>query len=180
MGDYPLAEIDAAQRDGLIKELVEAYRSDPSSAIHGATGWLLRKWGFAEEVTKVDHTPLPYDDTGKREWYVVEVSPKPTGVRGLLSGILSGRKKADQKVYFTFVVFPPGEYLMGSPEGAADRETNEQLHRVTLTRPLAVSTHETTWAQYDSLVGGKLHAAVERSFGRKLTPEEPALRRELV
>ena len=47
LGDYPLAEIDPTQRDGLIKELIEAYGSDPSSAIHGATGWLLRKWGFA-------------------------------------------------------------------------------------------------------------------------------------
>jgi hypothetical protein len=43
LGDYPLAEVDPAQRDGLIMELVEAYRNDPSSAIHGATGWLLRK-----------------------------------------------------------------------------------------------------------------------------------------
>jgi hypothetical protein len=120
LGDYPLAAIDPAQRDGLIQQLTESYRGDPSSAIYGATGWLLRKWGFAEEVTKVDHTPLPYDDTGKREWYVVEVLPKPTDVTGLVSGVLSGRKKADQKVYFTFVVFPPGEFLMGSPEGVAD------------------------------------------------------------
>ncbi len=85
LGDYPLAEIDTAQRDTLVQELTESYRSDPSSAIHGATGWLLRKWGFAEEVTKVDHTPLPYDDTGKREWYVLEVSPRSTDETGLLS-----------------------------------------------------------------------------------------------
>ena len=82
-----------SQRDGLIKELTEAYRSDPSSAIHGATGWLLRKWGFAEEVTKVDHTPLPYDDTGKREWYVLEVSPRSTGASGLFSNILGGLQR---------------------------------------------------------------------------------------
>ena len=134
-----LAEIDDSQREGLVQELTEAYRSDPSSAIHGATGWLLRKWGFAEEVTKVDHTPLPYDDTGKRQWYVLEVSPRSDGCDRLLSNLLGGLPKADQKIYFTFVVFPPGEYVMGSPEGEADRQGDEQLHRVKRTRPLALN-----------------------------------------
>ena len=67
----------------------------------------------------------------------------------MFSDILGGRDEDDQKIYFTFVVFPPGEYWMGSPEDEADRQTDERLHRVKLTRPLAVSTHEVTWAQYD-------------------------------
>ena len=87
----------------------------------------------------------------------------------------------DQKIYFTFVVFPPGEYLMGSPEDEADHQPDEQLHRVKLTRPLAVSMYEVTWAQYDPVDGGQTHACLgASSSARKLTPEEPACRRELV
>ena len=174
LGDYPLAEIDEAPRDALIKELTEVYRSDPSSAIHGATGWLLRKWGFEEEVTTVDHTPLPFDETGKREWYVVQISPKPAGGRGLQSGIVDGDQTVDEAIYFTFVVFPPGEYLMGSPEDQAERQPDEHLHRVELTRPLAVSTHEVTWEQYKAFDGSARHDICERQFGKRLTSTEPA------
>ena len=130
-----MIEIEVSQRDGLIKGLTDAYRSDPSSAIHGATGWLLRKWGFNPEVTKVDHSPLPYDETGTRQWYVLEVSPEATGTTDVLPGVPAGDKAVDKKIHFTFVVFRPGEYMMGSPrEDYADHDVDERLHRVTLTR----------------------------------------------
>ena len=114
------------QRDGLIRELVEAYRSDPSSAIHGATAWLLRKWGFGEEVTKVDHAPVPYDDTGKRQWYVLEVSYRPAGlIQDCSRTCWVACGTPIKKIYFTFVVFPPGEYWIGSPEDEAVRQADE-------------------------------------------------------
>ena len=34
----------------LLEQLAGWYRHDPSSGVHGATGWLLRKWGQAEAV----------------------------------------------------------------------------------------------------------------------------------
>jgi serine/threonine protein kinase/formylglycine-generating enzyme required for sulfatase activity len=174
LGDYSLADIDVAERDGLIGDLTEAYQSDPSSAIHGASGWLLRKWGLAEEVAKVDRTPLSYDETGKREWYVLEVLSHSANTNEWLPNFLGGQKEDNQKIYITFVVFPPGEYLMGSPKDEADREKGEPLHRVKLTRPLAVSACEVTWAQYDPLEGGQWHAEMEQQWGRKLAPDEPA------
>ncbi len=127
-----------------------------------------------EAVTKVDQTPLPYDATGRREWFVLEISPRPTGVTGSLPRVLSGGDAANSQIYYTFVVFPPGDFMMGSPEGEAERTNDEQLHRVKLTRPLAVSMHEVTWAQYDPVNGGKTHGAWEQQFSRKLTPAEPA------
>ena len=174
LGDYPLAEIDASVRDGLIRELADAYRGDPSSAIHGAAGWLLRKWGFAEEVAKVDHTPVPYDDTGTRQWYVLEVASQSGKGSNRLPNLLGGRDEDAQKIYFTFVVFSPGEYWMGSPEDEADRQTDERLHRVKLTRPLAVSTHEVAWEQWMAFEGNQRVAAYEQQFGRKLSPSGPA------
>ena len=173
LGDYSLAEIDTTQRDSLIQDLIQAYGRDPSSAIHGATGWLLRKWGCQNQVTHVDHTPLPYDDTGIREWYVVEVTPKLGGEPDPRADGPSGKTKLDQQIYFTFVVFPPAEFTTGSPAGEARHQPDEQFQRVKLTRPLAVSTYETTWAQYCPLAGGQLQAALERKHARKLTDEEP-------
>ena len=79
---------------------------------------------------------------------MVEVSSQSGKASDWLPDFLGGRDENIQKIYFTFVVFPPGEYWMGSPEDEADRQTNERLHRVKLTRPLAVSTHEVTWEQW--------------------------------
>ena len=141
---------------------------------------MLRKWGFEQEVTKVDHTPLPYDATGNREWYVLEVSPQPRDVPASQSEALADVPNADQKIYFTFVVFPPGEYLMGSPEGEADHEPDERLHRVKLTRPLAVSMYEMTWAQYDPVDGGQTHACLGATVRPEARTQRTSVWRELV
>ncbi len=176
LGDTPSSELPLEAKDSWVAQLTEWYASDPSSAIHGATGWLLRKWGFVEAVTRVDRTPLPYDATGRREWFVVETNPKTEGIMtAFLSGLLGGPPPAISKIYFTFVVFPPGEFMMGSPEGEAERCINEQLHRVQLTRPLAVSMHEVTWAQYDPVDGCQLHYNFEQQFRRELRPADPAI-----
>ena len=87
---------------------------------------------------------------------------------------LSDGKSANEKIYFTFVVFPPSEYWMGSLEGESDRQADERLHRVRLTRPLAVCSHEVSWEQYDPADGAQTHRAQERQYGRQLTPAEPA------
>ncbi len=174
LGDYPLTAIDDSRRDSLVRELVESYAEDPSSAIHGATGWLLRQWGFAEEVTKVDHTPLPYDETGQREWFVREIPPQPTDVTGATPGPVGGPMMSASKLHFTFVVFQPDKILMGSPEGEDGRQADERQHQVQLTRPLAVSMHEVTWQQYDPVDRGQTHAAQERRFERNLGPTDPA------
>ena len=77
----------------------------------------------------------------------------------------------------TFVVFPAGEHLIGSPADETDRQGNERLHRVRLTRPIAVADREITWEQirpFDLAINFDRHGAWEKQFGKKLTPEEPA------
>jgi formylglycine-generating enzyme required for sulfatase activity len=178
LGDYALGEIAEADRSVLVRQLTESYTTDPSSAIHGATGWLLRKWGFDKEVTRVDHTPLAYDETGKREWYVVEVPVvKPGDTTWRETNDLpaaSEMPSRDRKIYLTFVVFSAGEFMMGSPEDQADREVNERLHRVRLTRRIAASDREISWEQFNPFDRSGRHDSWERQFARKLTPQEPA------
>jgi formylglycine-generating enzyme required for sulfatase activity len=130
LGEFTIDELRSASRSRLVEKLVDSYRRDPSSAIHAASGWLLRKWGLESETTKVDHTPLLYDPSGLRQWFVVEVG--------------SGPDRDD----FTFVVFRPGEFQMGSPVQEAFRDNDESPHRVRLTGSFALCDRELTESQW--------------------------------
>jgi formylglycine-generating enzyme required for sulfatase activity len=54
-------------------------------------------------------------------------------------------------VTITFVLVPPGKFLMGSPDDEMDRKTDETLHTVTLTKPFDLGKYEVTQAQYAAL-----------------------------
>jgi serine/threonine protein kinase/formylglycine-generating enzyme required for sulfatase activity len=49
--------------------------------------------------------------------------------------------------FFTFIVFPAGEFTIGSVEDEADRVDDEERHKVTLTRPFAILDRELTFAE---------------------------------
>lgn len=68
LGEYRLAEIPKSQQALLLRQLADWYRDDPSSGVHGATGWLLRKWGQPELVRAVDQTPIPYSQDREITW----------------------------------------------------------------------------------------------------------------
>jgi formylglycine-generating enzyme required for sulfatase activity len=78
----------------------------------------------------VDRTPLPPDPSGQRDWFVQQVGDD----------------------FFTFIVFAPGTFLMGSPESEAYRQKNERQHPVRITRPVAVADREVTRAQFERFV----------------------------
>ena len=46
--------------------------------------------------------------------------------------------------YYTFIVFPTGDYHIGSLDDEVDRQNNELRHRVTLTRPFSLLDREIT------------------------------------
>jgi len=138
LGEFTLDEVPGPNRQALLERLGTWYGSDPSSGIHGATGWLLRQWGQDAVVEAVDHTPVPYSPG--REWYTVEFKATASGLSAILS--------AEQTYYMTFVVFEPGEYLIGSPED--ERERDETRHMVRLTRRFALLDREVTRGEYES------------------------------
>ena len=127
-GDFQFTELPESDRGASIEELAASYRNDSRSAIHGATGWLLRHWGFDGRIAEVDRTPLPYDSTGRREWFVEQIGGQ----------------------FLTFIVFPacPDGFLMGSPRSEAQRKVTEVLHRVRITRPFAISDREVRLDQW--------------------------------
>ena len=109
LGEFSIEEIPESRREALLEQLADWYRHDPSSGVHGATGWLLRQWGQAEVVRQVDQTAVPY--APDREWFTLAITvtstapPQPT-----------------KTFYYTFTVFAAGAYEIGSVNDEADRQ----------------------------------------------------------
>lgn len=172
LGEFSSNELPTDDRATFLQQLVTWYRSDPSSTIHGATGWLLRHWGLASEVAQADEAnkvdQVPAYAPG-REWFTLEIKYKAKyETKGLLG--LGGN---EQRFLMTFVVFPPGEFEMGSPKGELDRQYDELQHRVKLTRPMAVSDREITWAQWMAHEGEGRRDAYQSQFGRQFVLDDP-------
>ncbi len=151
LGEYPPDELPRAEREMFVADLADWYATDPSSVIHGAAGWLLRNWGYEETTRTIDQTPVPY--VPGREWFTQQIDI------GAAVGSSLGHEtaKLPQTFYLTFVVFPAGEYEVGSPEVEADRRDRvERLHRVTITRPFALLDREVTMAEFSAFDPGYL------------------------
>ena len=76
LGEFSLEEIPGSRREGLLKQLADWYGKDPSSGVHGASGWLLRRWGQAEAARRVDQTATAYSPD--REWFTLAITVTPT------------------------------------------------------------------------------------------------------
>jgi formylglycine-generating enzyme required for sulfatase activity len=174
LGEFELSDVPEDERERTLARLADWYANDPSSAIHGATGWLLRRWGQEQVARKVDERPVPY--SLDREWFTLKIEPHHREA--------PARPKADENqiqnpIYSTFIVFPPGKYFIGSPDDETDRRDYERRHEVEITRTFALADRELTWAQVNAfdvdVLAFNLHDALEKQFGRTLTAGEPVI-----
>ncbi|HEV3021586.1 MAG TPA: bifunctional serine/threonine-protein kinase/formylglycine-generating enzyme family protein, partial [Pirellulales bacterium] len=174
LGEFELADLPKDHRDAFVEQLANWYANDRSSAIHGAAGWLLRHWQQDELARKVDQTPVSY--APDREWYTLKfVVPPSGGASNVGENSSPTPTESGTTFYVTFVVFPAGEYVIGSALDDADRLVNDEpRHPVRLTRPISVSDREITWEQYNSFDDRYHHDLWEKQFGHTLTAEEPA------
>lgn len=166
LGEFKLDEIPAGRRTALLTQLRDWYANDPSSGVHGATGWLLNQWGDSDYVTKIDQTPCPYSPD--REWFTIAVRVNRVNQLELLyqavgkaipkiNPMRDSRQDNNQDrfqintdpniFYFTFIVFPAGIYTVGSPDDERARNGSEVRHTVRLTRPFAILNREITQAE---------------------------------
>jgi formylglycine-generating enzyme required for sulfatase activity len=122
LGQFDLESLPTAEREGIVARLVETYRDDPDSGIHGAAEWTLRRWNRGEEV---DALALPdFQHRGDRRWYV--------NSQGQTMALVEG----------------PVVFTMGSPESDPERYETETPHRVRIGRRFAIATKEVTVDQY--------------------------------
>ena len=121
LGEFGLHEFAAKAGANLTQRISRWFQTDRSSAIHGACGWLLRAWGLADRVHAFDRAPHSADRDPHREWFTVQVG-----------------QHGEPGLDMTMIVFPAGEFWMGSPASERDRQNQEARHRVRLTRPFAM------------------------------------------
>ncbi|HND55271.1 MAG TPA: hypothetical protein PLV92_22815, partial [Pirellulaceae bacterium] len=174
LGEFKLDDLTREQQSRMLQDLEHWYRDDPSAAVHGAAGWLLRRWGREEDARRIDSRSVPFD--ANREWFTVAVRRPAGSAAGATSGeagaadaAQSGRDD-EASFHFTFVVIPAGTYAIGSPLGQAEREDPETPHTFRLVRPIAVLDREVTRAEF--LASGQTFDGIDKFWN---TIEHPIL-----
>jgi formylglycine-generating enzyme required for sulfatase activity len=120
--------LSPGEREPLITKLLDLYRNDPDSGIHGAAEWTLRQWKQQEQLKAAQSELSRLKDRGERRWYV--------NSQGQTFTIIDG----------------PVEFRMGSPLNEPDRGSNETLHRRVIPRRFAIADKEVTVMQYQEFV----------------------------
>ncbi len=144
LAEFPMADVEPRLLDKLVSQAHTWYRDDPRSSLHGATRWLLQSWGRSDLIDKVDSTPIAYSP--RREWFT-RVIPSLDG---------------EQPTYITFIVFPGGEFKIGSPAGEPFRQPNETSHNIRITRPYALADREVSMTEIQAFC--RLHDIPEQPF----------------
>jgi formylglycine-generating enzyme required for sulfatase activity len=114
----------AIRRGALVERLLHIYRDHPDPGLHSAVDWLMRRWGYASRLERIDKE-LVGKPPGRRLWYVAH------------------------ERHTLAVVSRPRDFVMGSPVHEPDRVgPNETPHRVHIPRSFAIATREVTVAQF--------------------------------
>ena len=109
----------------MIGKLLDLYRNDPDSGIHGAAEWALRKWGQQEKLKELDAELGKLKDRGDRRWFV--------NSQGQTFAVIEG----------------PVEFRMGSPPTEPNRNvTMETPRRMVIPRRFAIAAKEVTIEQW--------------------------------
>ena len=127
-------------------KLLDLYRNDPDSGIHGAAAWTLRQWKQQERLKAVDADLAKLKDRGDHRWYV--------NGQGQTYAVIEG----------------PVEFRMGSPITEPDRITeNEIPHTLIIPRQFAIASWEVTVEQYQLFL--KKKPEITRFAIDKYSPE---------
>ena len=110
LGTYRTEVLSPSERRLLIGKLLDLYRNDPDSGIHGAAEWTLRQWKQQKKVKTVDIDLVELKDRGDRRWFV--------NSQGQTFAVIEG----------------PVEFHMGSPPTELDRDIDETPRRVVIPR----------------------------------------------
>jgi serine/threonine protein kinase/formylglycine-generating enzyme required for sulfatase activity len=142
LGTYGREGLSPAKREPLTGKLLDLYRNDADSGIHGAAAWTLRQWGRQESLKDVDTELAKLKDRGDRRWFV--------NSQGQTIVLIEG----------------PVEFLMGSPPTEPERiATDSAPHRMIIPHRFAIAAQEVTVEQYQGFVKenpGVDHANINR------------------
>ena len=125
LGTYGTEGLSPGEREPLIGKLLDLYRNDPDSGIHGAAEWTLRQWKQQEKLKELDAELMKLKDWGDRRWFV--------NSQGQTFAVIEG----------------PVEFRMGSPPTETERIAgNEPPRRMAIPRRFAIAAKEVTVEQF--------------------------------
>jgi serine/threonine protein kinase/formylglycine-generating enzyme required for sulfatase activity len=147
LGTYGTDGLSASEREALTGKLLDWYRNDPDSGIHGAVDWTLRQWELDDRIKQLDGELMKLESRGDRRWFI--------NGQGQTFAVIDG----------------PVEFQMGSPPSAPDHVDNEVLHRRIIPRRFAVGIKEVTVEQYQQFVSSAPQHALDSSLMKRWSPE---------
>lgn len=110
--------------------------------------------------SRLSDAGLPYFERleNLKHLYVTRTQITQSGVRQLQSVLpecsIWRLEEMTNSIGMQFVLIPAGEFMMGSPAGDEDPNSDEwPQHRVSLTKPFYLGVHEVTQWQYTSVMG---------------------------
>ena len=129
LGTFGTGTLSPSEREPLVGKLLDLYRHDPDSGIHGAAAWTLRRWGLGERLKLVDAELTKLHDRGDRRWYV--------NSQGQGFAVIEG----------------PVEFRMGSPPAELDRINDDETpHQWSIPRRFAIAATEVSVEQYQAFM----------------------------
>jgi formylglycine-generating enzyme required for sulfatase activity/tetratricopeptide (TPR) repeat protein len=148
LGTYGTDGLSPGEREPLVGKLLDLYRSDPDSGIHGAAERTLRKWGQQDKVKELDAQLMKVKDWGERRWFI--------NGQGQAFAVIDG----------------PVEFRMGSPATEPKRNvTLETPRRVIIPRRFAIATKEVSLEQWQRFERTNAGLGLPSSFVKQFSPD---------
>ena len=145
LGTYGMEGLSPGEREPLTSKLLDHYRNDPDSGIHGAAEWTLRQWKQENKLKSLDAELMNLKDQGDRRWFV--------NSQGQTFAVIEG----------------PVEFRMGSPPTEPDRDVGETPHRQIIPRRFAIAAKEVTVEEYQEFV--KENTGVDHADNDRFSPD---------
>jgi len=146
LGTYGPDALSPSDRDPLLIRLLDLYKNDPDSGIHGAAEWALRQFDEHAKLNAADAELMKRKDWGDRRWLI--------NSQGQTFALIEG----------------PVEFTMGSPPTEPDRYgPNELAHRRIIPRRFAMAAREVTVEEYQEFV--KENRGVDHASNDKYSPD---------
>ncbi|HKI19965.1 MAG TPA: SUMF1/EgtB/PvdO family nonheme iron enzyme, partial [Isosphaeraceae bacterium] len=146
LGTYGPDALSPSDRDPLLIRLLDLYKNDPDSGIHGAAEWTLRQWNEQAKLKAADAELITLKYRGERRWFI--------NGQGQPFAVIAG----------------PVEFRMGSPPTELERYAGNELpHRRIIPRRFAIGLKEVTVEEYQEFV--KENPGVDHASNDKYSPD---------
>jgi serine/threonine protein kinase/formylglycine-generating enzyme required for sulfatase activity/tetratricopeptide (TPR) repeat protein len=146
LGTYGPDALSSGEREPLFSGLLELYKNDPDSGIHGAAEWTLSRWNEHARLMAAHEELTQLKTQGDRRWFI--------NSQGQTFAVIEG----------------PVEFRMGSPPTEPDRYSrSEAPHRRIIPRRFAIGVKEVTVEEYQQFI--KEHPGADHPRAGQYSPD---------